>query len=260
MNKHYACSDLHGMWDLWEQISEYCDDTDTIYFLGDAADRGKYGIKIMESMFKDKRVKYLFGNHEEMFLRVAPQIQGMDIDELDYFIGQINDFNWWIENGGRFTMLDFIRRPRREQNWLIDKVKEIENYCIDIYKNKYDENVILCHAGTALDYTDKELLSFGKQNYLLWDRKHYFKPWPEGYDNFYIVHGHTPVMNMCKETKISLYGHYNNKRKLAPSIINYSNGHKFNLDLGSFSTGTVALFDLDELKVEQYFDTEVEVK
>lgn len=34
MNKTYAITDLHGMWNLWEQISEYCDETDTIYFLG----------------------------------------------------------------------------------------------------------------------------------------------------------------------------------------------------------------------------------
>ena len=33
MNKVYACSDLHGMYNLWKQIKEYCDETDTIYYL-----------------------------------------------------------------------------------------------------------------------------------------------------------------------------------------------------------------------------------
>lgn len=36
-------------------------------------------------------------------------------------------------------------------------------------------------------------------------------------------------------------------------ILNYADGHKFDLDLASFQTERVALFDLDELKVEKYF-------
>ena len=35
MNKTYAFSDVHGVYNLWEQIRDYCDETDTIYFLGD---------------------------------------------------------------------------------------------------------------------------------------------------------------------------------------------------------------------------------
>ena len=77
MNKTYAITDLHGMWNLWEQISEYCDETDTIYFLGDAIDRGVDGLRVMESLLKDKRVIYLLGNHEEFFLNIAPKLKSI---------------------------------------------------------------------------------------------------------------------------------------------------------------------------------------
>ena len=66
MNRHFACSDLHGMWQLWEQIDAYCDETDTIFFLGDAADRGPDGLRLMKTLLIDKRVKYIKGNHEDM--------------------------------------------------------------------------------------------------------------------------------------------------------------------------------------------------
>ena len=59
MYKTYACSDLHGLYPLWEQIKHYCDETDTIYFLGDAIDRGPDGIKILLEMLYDSRVIFL---------------------------------------------------------------------------------------------------------------------------------------------------------------------------------------------------------
>jgi hypothetical protein len=53
---NYAITDLHGMWDLWEQVKNYCKSDDVIYFLGDAADRGDDGIKIIKDLLLDKRV------------------------------------------------------------------------------------------------------------------------------------------------------------------------------------------------------------
>ena len=82
MNKTYAITDLHGMLNFWEQISEYCDETDTIYFLGDAIDRGVDGLRVMESLLKDKRVIYLLGNHEEFFMEIAPQLVGLNEEDI----------------------------------------------------------------------------------------------------------------------------------------------------------------------------------
>ena len=60
----YAFSDLHGQYDLWRQIKEFCKPDDKLYFLGDAADRGSDGVRIMVELLADPRIIYLKGNHE----------------------------------------------------------------------------------------------------------------------------------------------------------------------------------------------------
>jgi serine/threonine protein phosphatase 1 len=74
MYKTYAFSDVHGIYDLWAQIRDYCDETDTIYFLGDACDRGEDGIRIIIELLQDKRVKYIKGNHEDMLTYLRTRI------------------------------------------------------------------------------------------------------------------------------------------------------------------------------------------
>ena len=59
MNKHYCFTDVHGNYNLWRQVADYCDETDVIYFLGDAADRGEDGLQIIQELLRDKRVVYL---------------------------------------------------------------------------------------------------------------------------------------------------------------------------------------------------------
>ena len=65
MNKTYAFTDLHGMYPLWEQIRDFCDESDKLIFLGDACDRGDDGLKIIKELLQDKRVTYIKGNHED---------------------------------------------------------------------------------------------------------------------------------------------------------------------------------------------------
>ena len=36
----YACSDIHGMMVFYEMIKNFIQPKDTVYFLGDAGDRG----------------------------------------------------------------------------------------------------------------------------------------------------------------------------------------------------------------------------
>ena len=50
------------------------------------------------------------------------------------------------------------------------------------------------------------------------------------FDNLYIVHGHTPVQ------------HFNEK-----TVIQYANGHKIDIDMGTYISNTTALLDLDTI-------------
>ena len=103
MNKVYAISDLHGQYELWEQIKNYCDETDTIYCLGDCADRGARGLDIILEALADERVIYLCGNHEEMFEIVMSEYLKTPMHK--------NELYWWECNGGGSTYDAALKLP-----------------------------------------------------------------------------------------------------------------------------------------------------
>lgn len=250
MNKTYAITDLHGQYDLWEQIKEYCDETDTIFCLGDAIDRGLDGFDIMRELIQDKRVTYLCGNHEEMF----------QICMSEYLDGRFQNLSWWYSNGGSPTYDAAKNLDYHTIKWYIDKIIKMPEEAE--YTNAKGQVIHLSHAGTSLNYSKLDLHYFEMRhmNPFLWDRKHYMMKWPkdEQYENHYVVHGHTPVVIMIREFLNMNHFHgeqvFNVTADTKPTeILSYADGHKFCLDLGSFMTNTAALFDLDELRVEKYF-------
>ena len=225
MNKTYCFTDIHGNYNLWKQISEYCDETDKIYFLGDAIDRGPHGLKIMSELLKDPRVIYLKGNHEDFFAEIGSEI----------IRGRMLNASLWEQNGGTHTIEDLLKLSGKSQLHLIEKVDALD-YLV-YYKNKKGQTIILSHAGVTPGriYTKHDLL---------WDRLHFIDKWPEDevYKNYYVVHGHTPVQYF-KETEVRYY----------------CDGHKIDLDLCTALTDRVALFDLDTLTVEKVFTFKEEI-
>lgn len=248
MNKHYACTDFHGIWNLWEQIKNYCDDNDTIYFLGDACDRGPDGLKIIKDLMSDKRVIYIKGNHEDMVVKAGTEIlNGFPED----------NFNLWIANGGYKTCMDFDEMSEDMQKSLIARLKHLKEFCV--YINPKGQRIFLSHAGATPPIEQIE-----KSNpLLLWDRKHMRDLWPNDkiYKDIYIVHGHTPTVYFATELLNNNFSFKMvpiNKEKEVDwknntGIISYANTHKIDLDLASYMSDSAVLFDLDELKVEQYF-------
>ena len=234
MNKTYAFTDVHGRYELWRQIKEYCDDSDIIYFLGDACDRGDDGIKIMRELFLDKRVIYLKGNHEEFIEDI-----GAEIAEGHYFSSHL-----WRMNGGFQTLNDFEKLSESSQLYFIRKIMKL-NLTAE-YINKKGQKILLSHAG----YTPT-LEPLEKESYY-WDRSHFGDEWPSGdkYKNTYIIYGHTPV-DYLRLSLQKICMSFTQEKRDTP--IYYCDGHKIDLDLASFDSGRIALFDLDELKVEKIF-------
>ena len=238
MNRHFACSDLHGMWKLWEQINAFCDETDTIFFLGDAADRGPDGLKLMKTLLIDRRVQYIKGNHEDMLINAFYK----------------NDFWLVAYNGGDQTIKDFKRLSDDNQSWLIHRLeilpKEIE------YTNPNSVHIVMNHAGYS---PEQGTLIGSREDPYIWDRRQIVFPW-KGDDKTLIVHGHTPIPHLIQ--RLNEVAHitnivYDMPQKIEDvSVVNYCGGHKLDIDLGSFATGKSALLDLDTLEV-QYFTTEV---
>lgn len=226
----YCFSDIHGCYGLWQQIKEYCKPDDIIYFLGDACDRVDDGILIMSELLKDERVVYLKGNHEDIFTIVGSEI----------LEGVTDNIGWWLSNGGQPTLDTFLKLPDDQQQWLLDKIKGLPKTMT--YVNKDGKEIFLSHAGGRPDLTEyqMELLGHAKDPYI-WDRKHINCPWPRNikYEDVYMIHGHTPVQIITHKNDCS--------------ILNYCDGHKFDIDLASFASCKTALFNLDTLEVEKYF-------
>lgn len=238
MNKTYACSDLHGMYNLWAQIRDYCDETDKIIFLGDAADRGADGLKIIKELLTDKRVKYLKGNHEDMFVTCASE----------FLEGHFEHMSWWYSNGGQPTYDALMLLPYEEQTHLIKKLNSLPTSAW--YESPLGHKVFLTHAGTDLDYTETQIRSFfGSKDFAyIWDRKHigFGKSILEENKDIIQVHGHTPVI-----TKYFLG--YNTK--WAVETLFYDE-HKYCIDMGAFDTCKTALIDLDTFETKYFYDEE----
>ena len=57
----YACSDLHGMYDLYQQIKDFIKPEDIVYCLGDCGDRGPDGWQIITEIINNPQWIYLYG-------------------------------------------------------------------------------------------------------------------------------------------------------------------------------------------------------
>lgn len=150
MDRLVAIGDIHGclhtLKDLLRMVS-YSSQTDTLVFVGDYIDRGRFScevvnmlMKLQQQLGKDK-VVCLRGNHEQMA-----------IDAYRH-----GEYPLWYRNGGRFTEFSF------EQNG-----EDIGNAIswFETLPLVYDTpEIIFCHAG--LTYP---LLKDNSPDDLLWGR------------------------------------------------------------------------------------------
>ena len=100
----YAVSDLHGQYDLFLQGLDVIgfSDGDHLWVLGDAIDRGKDGIKILQYILKHDNIDLILGNHEFMMLNsVHPGGQPVCTGD---------DENLWLHsNAGNRTFREYRR-------------------------------------------------------------------------------------------------------------------------------------------------------
>lgn len=238
--RNFALSDIHGQGKLWEQVKNYLQKNDTLYFLGDAVDKGPDGISILKDMIKMPNVNIIKGNHEDML-----EYYGNCYLKNDFSILKL-----WKDkdNGGEETMNEFLNMSLGEQLWLLDKIHDLPHSEWYIEKDKYGnikKKVFMCHAGTDPLYTDEQALDkmLGRDSFL-WNRECLYNPWPvdKKYEKTFIVHGHTPV------PYFSYLVGLNFPNKINTGVMQYADGHKYNIDLGSFNTKICVLLDLDTLE------------
>ena len=113
----YAVSDLHGQYRTFEKGLKLIgfSDSDMLYVIGDAIDRGPDGIRILEYIKKHENMDLILGNHEFLMLNSVPMDGGPGCDGIDADL-------WLFFNGGITTFEKYgnIVKSRKKElmEWL----------------------------------------------------------------------------------------------------------------------------------------------
>jgi serine/threonine protein phosphatase 1 len=192
----YVCSDLHGQYEIYNDIMNQLKDNDKLYILGDVIDRGPGGINILQDIIKSNgRVELFMGNHEYMMMQSLIQ---NDKNVEDIWLSSSND--------GKVTKDRFDSLSEQEKN-------NIKNLLLNslVYKEVEvnNEKLHLVHAKAIQETnkkqeTVKDFLETGRKDKLeeaVWTRKGDKKftnseVWKEeeiGKENIFTIIGHTPT-------------------------------------------------------------------
>ena len=227
----YACSDLHGMYGLYQQIKSFLKPDDVVYCLGDCADRGPQGWKIITEVYNDPQWIYLKGNHEDMLAKAIITYYGQDWSE---------DYELLCYNGGGITYQSWGEDTNWDKTWGI-KLKTLP------YKTEYintnNQRILLSHSGYN-PVPESERSKPYVENDFIWNRNHIATGKWLGQPDEYIVHGHTPVL-------FAKMGRYKPELLRAET---YCNDHKINIDCGAFFSGVACLLDLDTFEEYYFYD------
>ena len=202
MHDVFFFTDIHGMYDLYRAIMDYCNEQDPeamIIFGGDAIDRGRYGYKIMKELLNTPRVIYLKGNHEDMFVRAAKEIYDNftfshsaceyvreTLSSCSYKYRNIQDS---LFNGGLDTLTGWVMDGMSMK--LVERIDKLP------YTFVYN-NCDFCHAAGIYntfrraenaEYEGKKIHSVDATS-LLWTRGAFNVGWKT---DRIAIFGHTPV-------------------------------------------------------------------
>ena len=269
--KVYAASDFHGCYAPFDKMMNFLKPEDTLFFLGDATDRGDDGVKIFQTLMNDPRVRMIKGNHDEMMANAIPFVWA-EIKDINY-CGSYQ-YSLWYQNGGRHTAQSFWDMTEEEVYAIKNAIDKMPTKLT--YTSPAGHTVILEHAG----YTPFNIPHHSHDP--LWDRDHFHDRWNTGYypdmvldpDKTYLVHGHTPVQYLRYmygyEGKTALTKEQTIEKRqfmqeiildgeeiIKPTIVRYCDGHKFDIDMCTIASNRIALLDLDTFE-EIYFDGEEE--
>lgn len=245
MGRVFASSDWHGNLTVAEKVFEFLQSDDTLYFLGDCADRGKEGVMLAQMLLDDPRVKFIKGNHE-IFIE-----EGLN-DLIN--IGYPRNSNLWYQNGGGPTIEELSKMTDNELRVLRAQLRQLPQTMI--YRNTRGQDIILDHCGYTPSFADNNNFFYPACHEPYWDRSHFFEYWDDAhFSNTYIVHGHTPTIFI--EEQFNSWNGIPTPRDSEYDFraYHYCDGHKICIDMGTFFSGRTVLLDLDSFE-EIYIEEE----
>ena len=225
----YVMSDLHGYMEIYKKVKAILNPEDTVYFLGDAGDRGPETWECIKTLISDPQFIYIKGNHEDMLVDAA----------TDYLQG---DERWehrsWslcARNGGSRTLEQWEADPYREE-WL-SRIRKLPTW--DTYDTD-DRTYVFTHAGFTPWKNDCEEVELPTDEDMIWNRNHWLDdPQESEIDTeVVIVHGHTPIPYVAMDLWMDWEG----------GALWYDGGRKVCIDSGGFFTGEWILLNLDTME------------
>lgn len=186
----YAVGDIHGRLDLFRTLVDAIEADDAgsapaetlVVLLGDLVDRGPDSrgvIGLAREWQGRRRVRILFGNHEEMFLRS---------------LSDIEMFRHFLRHGGRETVLSYGVDPARFAQATLEEAQDLMRAAVpaeDVAYVKGFEGMVragdylFVHAGID----PRVPLDEQREKDLRWIREPFLSyPEPHG---VVVVHGHT---------------------------------------------------------------------
>lgn len=218
--RYYVIGDIHGRLDLFEALIEAIEADDaalgvastTVILLGDLIDRGPESAGVIErarDWGETRKVRYLAGNHEEMFLESFN-----DKEMLRHF----------VKHGGRETILSYgIKRKRYNELTIKELQAELVNIVPAAHRRFLESfedmivagDYVFVHAGL----NPKRSLEDQKRGDLLWIRERFLKH-TEPFSHV-VVHGHT-IFEGIERTD-----------------------HRIGIDTGAFRTGRLSALVLE---------------
>lgn len=110
---HYVISDIHGEAERFHAMLEKIgfSDADTLYILGDVADRGPDGIDLLRQIQSAPNMVLILGNHDHMLMRYFSP----DVTELE--------IRRWNKNRNADTKSGYLKLKAKEQQELMEYLR-----------------------------------------------------------------------------------------------------------------------------------------
>jgi len=275
MHDIFFFTDIHGMYDLYRAIMDYCQEQDpeaTIIFGGDACDRGRDGYKIMKELLDNPQVVYLKGNHEDIFVKAAYEIKNTFTFDLEHIArSEVRERLYWCRsydyryediqlsliNGGIETLTDWVM-DGMDMNF----VKRIEKLPLTFSTDRCD----FCHAAgvyntfervATAEYYDAQIDETDEDR-LMWTRSAFDIGWAP---NRIAVFGHTPVPYLEDYMEVDIDENvcpqpYKWVGKMYPEYT----GTKIDMDTGACFTGEAYVLNVLTMKAQGFEDIDVDTK
>ena len=221
----YAISDLHGHYEIYEKVKQLLKPEDKVYCLGDCGDRGPRNFETIAAVYQDPQWTYIKGNHEDMLVKAL-----LEAKEASLYTPCLMSL---LNNGGNKTFDEFTSLSNEEQDMWITRLSNLPRQLT--YVNENGRIIHLTHAG----YTPP----IENNPDLLWDRTHFYDPWPDKFHTHIIVHGHTPVQYLA--TRLNNLLGTNFADNDPHGAVKYCNNHKIDIDGGIYRYGYAILLNLD---------------